>query len=413
MDILRRPLPRPMVAVSCLVLCAACLDEPSDPGATGRAAVVDMFSTWPGDESFRIAAEPSLVVGLDESLPLGRVSGAVFFGDGIAIADVQSHEVLILDAAGRLLARQGRKGDGPGEYKGLAGIARHADGLITWDAHHFRVTRLDASGGYVGETGFRPRGKTVRIVGAFGNSVLFRISVRGFPADGADGPMEIRRPVEYEIVRLSDGEVVFEGTRPGEEQWAGSEVDDAGGRTHGGLPVIFGRTAVAAVTDRYAYLATTDSITITRHDETGTAVEVSFEQPLESAEAAWVQFARDSTRAHLESKEPGQLVLGGKNFVGLITEFRLRLLEDLPARPTLPGFSALKGGADGLLWIREYPNPLQDQVVWVGFSEAWERQKRIAMPATLNVLDISEDRVLVRAKGAFDDTLIKVYPIER
>jgi len=35
------------------------------------------------------------------------------------------------------------------------------------------------------------------------------------------------------------------------------------------------------------------------------------------------------------------------------------------------------------------------------------------MSASLNVLDISEDRVLVRAKGAFDDILIKVYPIKR
>ena len=81
-DALRRPLAKAMLALSCVVLCAACRDEPSDPGATGRPAAVDLFSAWPGDESFRIAAEPSLVVGADESLPLGRVTGAVFFGDG-------------------------------------------------------------------------------------------------------------------------------------------------------------------------------------------------------------------------------------------------------------------------------------------------------------------------------------------
>ena len=168
-----RPLRKPMFAVSCLVFFAACLDESSDPGATGRAAVVDMFSAWPGDESLRTAAEPSLVVGSDESLPLGRVSGAVFFGDGIAIADAMSYEVLILDAAGQLLSRQGRHGEGPGDYISLAGIARHADGLITWDAYHFRVTRLDASGRYVGETKLRTRGyKRIEMVGAFGNRKL-------------------------------------------------------------------------------------------------------------------------------------------------------------------------------------------------------------------------------------------------
>ena len=73
----------------------------------------------------------------------------------------------------------------------------------------------------------------------------------------------------------------------------------------------------------------------------------------------------------------------------------------------------MKGGADGLLWIREYPNPRQDQVVWVGFSEAWERKRRITMPVRLSVLDISEDRVLVQAKGAHDEALIEVYPLER
>ena len=396
---LRKPLPKPILAVSCLVLCAACLDEPSDPAATGSAEVVDLFSPWPGDESLRIAAEPSLVVGSDESLPLGRVSGAVFFGDGIAIADVMSYEVLILDAAGRLLSRHGRQGEGPGDYMNLAGIARHADGLVTSDASHLRVTRLDASGGYIGDTKLTLVGPYLmsRIVGAFGNSVLLESFELGWRGPSPAGPMEIRLPVTYEIVRLSDGEVVFEGTRPGEEQWAAREYNDTGRLRDGGTPVTFGRTAVSAVTDCYAYLADTDSITITRYDEAGTAVEVvSFEQPRQSAEADWVRFVSDTLRANQ-----------------FITEFDLRLLEDLPARPTLPAFSAMKGGADGLLWIREYPDPLQDQVVWVGFSEAWERKKRITMPVSLHVLDFSEDRVLVLARGAHDEDLIEVYPIGR
>ena len=416
---MKRTLPKPVLAVSGLVLGAACLGEQSDPEATGRAAAADLFSAWPGDESFQLAAEPSLVVGLDESLPLDGSIGAVFFGDGIAVANRMSREVLILDTAGGLIARHGRRGEGPGEYTNLSGIARHADGLITWDSNRFRLTLLDASGGYVGETKVNPNAmsvsssRIVMMVGAFGNSVLLETVEMGFPGPKAARPMEVRQPVAYEIVRLSDGEVLFEGTRPGEEKWAARESDGAGGYKHGGPPVIFGRTAVSAVTDHYAYLATTDSITITRYDEAAAAAEVSFQQPRESAKAGWVQFVRDTLRANLESTRPGQIVIGGRNFLLTMAEFRLRLLEDLPARPTLPGFSAMKGGADGLLWIREYPDPLQDQVVWVGFSEAWERKKRLAMPPSLHVLDISEDRVLVKAKGALDETLIEVYPIER
>ena len=387
-----------LLAALCLAPFAACRDEPPDPGATDRAAAGDLFSAWPGDESFRVAAEPSLVVGADESLPLGRVTGAVFFGEGIAIADVQAYEVLVLDGAGRLLYRQGGQGEGPGEYVYLNGIARHGDGLVTSDTYHMRLTRLDASGRYVGQTkhGWQAYHMS-RIVGAFGNSVLLESWHPGYMGPSPHGPMEIRLPVTYDIVRLSDGEVVFEGTRPGQEQWALTEIySGAGNLSSCGESVVFGRTAVSAVTGRYAYLADTDSLTITRYDEAGTAVEVSFEEPRKSAEADWVRFVIDTRRAN-----------------EFISECDLGLLEDLPARATLPAFSDMMGGADGLLWIREYPNPLQDQVVWVGFNEAWERKKRITVPVGMPVLDIAEDRVLVQAKGALDEELVEVYPLMR
>ena len=236
-----------------------------------------------------------------------------------------------------------------------------------------------------------------RIVGAFGNSVLLESWHPGYMGPSPHGPMEIRQPVAYDIVRLSDGEVAFEGTRPGQEQWGLTEIyDDAGNLASCNQLVIFGRTAVSAVTDRYAYLADTDSLTITRYDEAGNAEVVSLEQPRESAETDWVRFVIDTLRAN-----------------EFISECGLRLLEGLPARATLPAFSAMKGGADGLLWIREYPNPLQEEVVWVGFTEAWERKMRITVPVDMAVLDIAEDRVLVQAKGALDEELVEVYPLVR
>ena len=387
-----------VLAVFCALLCAACRDEPPDPGATDRAAAADLFAAWPGDESFRVAAEPSLVVGADESLPLGRVTGAVFFGEGIAIADVQAYEVLVLDGAGRLLYRQGGHGEGPGEYVYLNGIARHADGLVTSDTYHMRLTRLDASGRYVEQAKHRSYAYHMsRIVGGFGSSALVETWAPGWPGSSPAGPMEVRQPVTYEIVRLSDGEIVFEGTRPGQEQWALRGVRDDGNLSESWESVVFGRTAVSAVTDRYAYLADTDSIAITRYDEAGDAEVFSLEHFRERANEDWERLVRDTLRAN-----------------EFISEFGLRLLEDLPARATLPAFSAMKGGADGLLWIREYPNPLQEEVVWVGFSEeAWERKKRITTPVGMTVLDIAEDRVLVQAKGALDEELVEVYPLVR
>ena len=125
----------------------------------------------------------------------------------------------------------------------------------------------------------------------------------GFPETGTVGPMEVRLPVEYEVARLSDGEVVFADTLPGEGGWA-ARVDDTSGHRHGGEDVIFGRKAVAAVTDRYACLATTDSLTITRYDEAGNAEVFSLEHFRERADEDWEQRERESLRANRRGYGP-------------------------------------------------------------------------------------------------------------
>lgn len=391
------------------VLCAACRDGPeSGEEAPGDDQPTDLFA--PEGESLRLAKEPILVVGLDESLPLDRVRGAVFFGDGIAIANSGSSEILIVDSAGRLVSRRGGKGDGPGEYRYLDSFARHKDGLIAFDGWHLRLTVLDSSGEYVSGTKISPPAwVNTSIVGAFGNSALFQFVARGFRGEGDVGPLEARPEVGFAIVRLADGVVTFESTRPGEEQWGQRR-----GRTHGGLPVIFGRRAVSAVTDRRAYLATTDSLTLTEYDETGNGLDISFRQPRVNVEEGWERFARDTMRARIEAWPPGTVRDGdGRLLSEVFKEIDLSLLKDLPARPTLPGFSAIKGASDGRLWIREYPKPMQDQVAWIAFSEAWVREERVEMPTTLRVLDFSDDRVLVLSKGEFGEDVVEVYSIER
>ena len=130
----------------------------------------------------------------------------------------------------------------------VAGVVRHNDGEFELDAFHFRVTRLDSSGQDVSVTKIPPRTwVNTSSVGAFGNCVLVQIVESGFRGEGDIGPLEARPKVEFAIVRLSDGVVTMETTRPGVERWA-----QRIGRTHGGLPVIFGRQAVSAVTDRRA-----------------------------------------------------------------------------------------------------------------------------------------------------------------
>lgn len=62
--------------------------------------------------------------------------------------------------------------------------------------------------------------------------------------------------------------------------------------------------------------------------------------------------------------------------------------------------------------FRGYPDPLQDEVVWVSFSLSMEPQRKMALPVPFRVLDIAPGRVLVLGKGPFDEHLVALYPIE-
>lgn len=388
---------------------AACQEEPRRSSADNEPdpSPADFFGS--AEHSFRLSPEPLFTVGLDDALPLDRVYAAFLLGDHVVIPNSGSNEILIFDGEGELLHRQGRQGAGPGEYMSLLDLSRYRDGLVAWDAQLLRLSILDAEGGYLSSTSVQLRaGTTVsrRLVGAVGSNVLFHSSEDGYPGEGAVGPLEVRQDEEFAIVRPSDGRIISEITLPGQEQWV-QRLERSKGATQGGPPIIFGRDAVAAVVGERAYLGTTDSLALAIYDEDGNVSSIlSRKQSPVPAKPEWEHFVRDSLREATEARRPRLKVQQS------LKEFRLRLLEDLPARSTLPSFSAIKGGADGRLWIREYGNPLQDMAVWIGLSESGERERRIEIPKAFNVQDISDSKVIVLAKGEFDEDIIEVYSLE-
>jgi len=395
------------------ILCAACGSQPNreaeaeadrnGPQSTG------LFS--PQGEAFQVADTPIIVIGTSDSLALDNVMGAVFFGDGFAVANSISQELLIFDKTGRLIARRGRKGAGPGEYIFLGGVVRHGSGLITWDLNNGRVSFLDSQGRYVDQIRFQSRTwRPARILGVFGNSMLIDFAdYLGFPPEESMGPMEVRVDAEYEVVSLTDGTPMFEVTLPGKEVWAARE-----GPTHGDTPVMFGRRAVAAVAGTRAYLGTTDSLVLESYDETGhrDIVSLGEAEPV-GVPDRWVQMVRDTIQRAIDRTHDRYAGRPGGQAMMNIVEFRRFLLRDLPARATLPAFSAIKGAADGRLWIRGYSDPTQDHDVWVVLSEDLVPEEWIEMPRGMNVLDMSADRVLVLTRGEYREPIVEVYEIER
>lgn len=215
------------------------------------------------------------MVGMDESLPLHVVSGAVFFRDGIAVANTGSMEVLILDGRGRLVARHGGRGLGPGEYTGLFGLARHRDGLVTLDTFLRRIDRLDAESGHVdGVPLDLPAGMLTWLLGTVGDVALLKAMTGGFPGGEDALPQEIREEDMLGLVNVTDGRWLLRTTVPGRERW----VQRKYGR-HGGLDLVFGRRAVATVAGDRAYVATTDSLALHAYDEAANVTLVHLPGP--------------------------------------------------------------------------------------------------------------------------------------
>ncbi len=73
-----------------------------------------------------------------------RVTGARRLGDGrVVVLNAGSGEVLLLDRSGGLVAKTGRIGDGPGEFRTLSGVAViRGDSLVVGDRSLRRVTVL-------------------------------------------------------------------------------------------------------------------------------------------------------------------------------------------------------------------------------------------------------------------------------
>lgn len=395
---LRAVVPRLLVATG-MLLGAACESEPEEAAAPQPTVPPEAFDA--SDEVLLPTEPPHLVLGPTDSLPLDGRSG-VLLEEGLAITNHGTQEVLLFDDAGALIARQGGEGYEPGAYINIAGIARHRDGFVVWDRFHLRLTHLDGAGRFVGETSVRedapdPAG-TGRLIGVTGDAALVSFHPSGYRGQSEE-PVRVRQEVSFRVADLETGAVAELPSLPGEELWAMRR-----GRAHGGIPVVFGRTILMATTGQAAYFADIENDWIVAREPNGDSSRIVLEMQNVRADPEWAEIVRDSIMRSIEGMTGDTMILNdGSNFHSRMQDFKLALLEaGLPARSTLPRFSDMRGGADGRLWLREYPTPDADSVLWVGFGSTWSPEVRVRLPADLMVLDIEETRVLAttRAEGS-------------
>ena len=109
----------------------------------------------------------------------------------IYVADLQANEIRVFDGRGECIRTFGREGEGPGEFRMLAGIAWQPPGLLwAMDAISYRLTAFDSAGG-------------VRATHSLGASMATSLP---WPLTvDADGALHWWDPAERKIVKFGMG----------------------------------------------------------------------------------------------------------------------------------------------------------------------------------------------------------------
>jgi hypothetical protein len=106
---------------------------------------------WDEGEGWRVSEEPILEIGVRDGpseFIFSEVVGTVRLNDGrIVVADGDLANLRIYDAAGEYLSSSGGPGEGPGEFRALAGLGvMPGDSLVTYDQALDRIQLFDPAG---------------------------------------------------------------------------------------------------------------------------------------------------------------------------------------------------------------------------------------------------------------------------
>ncbi|HEX7051416.1 MAG TPA: hypothetical protein VF188_14510 [Longimicrobiales bacterium] len=380
--------------------------------------------TDPAIPEWTLARRPERVIGDATGVSLYRPVAGVILSDRIVVANNGTHQVLLLSAAGRLAAAQGRQGKGPGEYDFIEDLVKVDDEtLAVWDPPLARVTVL-----HIEDDGFEvekliavspPRVSLqgTRLVGAVGGQfLLFEERPGELVTSAPPGrAFQTRRDtLTYAFVDIATGRTTATWNVPGTEEMAGARQG-----VWGDEPLLFGRATYATTTENRAVIASSDTFVVTIIDPTsrrvpnGLRYSFDFVHPALSGEVVNAERERLLAENRERWSPSGRLKVDGRPASAIVAEFREELIEALPARRTLPAFSALDSDADGNIWIRAYPLPRADSVHWVILDPRIGFIGRILLPRDIEILDIGFGRLLVRSKDALGTDVLELRQVRR
>jgi len=306
-------------------------------------------------------------------LELSRVVGAARMPDGrVVIGNAGANELVVVDASGRPIARAGRGGEGPGEFRSLSRIGITAEGEI-WAAD-----------------------RTQRLVHYFGSAAEFSrtVSLRSFTTPGglhpagmmADGRLVLYSaaiPLGGPAADFDSTDIVVLDPRAGQSTTIARVPQTDAGDPLGSK--LFGAPLILAVGATEIWRGFGDQYRIHRMDGTGRS-----RGGLDKRQPAVALTASVWTR-YLDARAAASRAAGRS--AEELRQMRQRL--EATTRPSqLPFYSEATVDLTGNLWVRGFEVPDVITPDWDVFDAAGNWVTTLPLPERFRPMQIGADWIL-------------------
>jgi hypothetical protein len=349
---------------------------------------VDRLPTWTVDLKAIVA-----LGGEADDIELFHVTSARFHASGgYVVANAGGPEVLRFGPAGDLLARFGRRGEGPGEFEWVQNVYVLPDGsILAYDDHVGRATFFEENGDFRGTIDLRlPPGMPVSEVFLAQNG--FMVGVRAGPepvveADFVDGLVtSVAVHVLFDPVGEPLDTIV---SAPGDELFL---LRSRSGGPGGFRVPLFGLTDATAVDGDRVYTRIGRGRAIGRYTLEG------------RLEAVLIWNGPDL------SLDEGVM---GKAALAYFSDPSSARRYDLPIPDAAPGFGQILVDDQGRLWVSSYVQYLRDPDSWLVFSREGRALANVAVPARFAILAVRGDQLIGRLKDDLDVEHVGVFKLLR
>jgi hypothetical protein len=341
----------------------------------------------------------------NEHETFGRLIGAAVGPAGeFVTVDQQGPALQLFDSAGKYVRDIGRPGQGPGEYRSVAGVRfTSGDEIAIWDPSNRRITTYTLEGGVTG---------TIRVNASVqGGEEPFQVDTAGCFYVKAVGALVGHVISQYIWIKVDrDGNELDSVPIP--------KADGVGRplvvRSLGGSLTPFRVETVSALSP-YGY------------EVTGRTDVYAISRPLPDGKVLRIQHTARAVSVGEEERAQWKAVLDYMESVSPSTATRF---EPIPSQK--PSFKALWVDDSGRIWVHRYvsavhvpPSPIRqpkrqglpvlkwlEPPVWDTYDERGMILGSITLPLTAVLVASRGSRVWVIEHGALDESYLVRYRIE-